>query len=65
MRGSGSLEFDIVPGDPEKSIMMFRISSTDVGIMMPELGKRMIHREGVDLVREWIAAMPAQEVPSK
>ena len=28
------------------------------GIMMPELGKRLIHEEGVELVREWIAAMP-------
>ena len=26
--------------------------------MMPELGKRLIHAEGAELVREWIAAMP-------
>ena len=26
--------------------------------MMPELGKRLVHEEGVALVREWIAAMP-------
>jgi uncharacterized repeat protein (TIGR03806 family) len=64
-RGTGGRDFDIVPGDPEKSIMMFRIESTDAGIMMPELGKRMIHREGADLVRQWIAAMPPQEVPLK
>ena len=25
--------------------------------MMPELGKRLVHTEGVALVREWIAAM--------
>ena len=64
-RGTGGRDFDIVPGDPEKSIMMFRIESIDAGIMMPELGKRLIHREGADLVRQWIAAMPPQEVPSK
>jgi hypothetical protein len=25
--------------------------------MMPELGRRMVHQEGVELLREWIAAM--------
>ncbi|MFO0889977.1 MAG: SO2930 family diheme c-type cytochrome [Isosphaeraceae bacterium] len=61
-RGSGGLEFDIVPGHPEKSILAYRINSTDAGIMMPELGKRLVHEEGLALVREWIAAM---DDPSK
>ena len=60
-RGTGGREFDIVPGDPDDSIMMFRIPSLDPGIMMPELGKRMIHTEGVELVREWIAAMSTSQ----
>ena len=25
---------------------------------MPELGKRLVHDEGVALIREWIAVMP-------
>ena len=64
-RGSGGFDFDIVPGHPEESIFIFRLSSTDAGIMMPELGKRMVHKEGVDLLREWIAAMPEQERPTR
>jgi uncharacterized repeat protein (TIGR03806 family) len=56
--GSGGLAFDIVPGQPEKSILVYRIASTHPGIMMPELGKRLIHEEGLALVRNWIAAMP-------
>jgi uncharacterized repeat protein (TIGR03806 family) len=56
-RGSGGLLYDIVPGQPDASILMLRIESTDAEIMMPELGKRLIHEEGVALVREWIAAM--------
>ena len=56
--GSGGLAFDIVPGQPDKSILVFRIASTHPGIMMPELGKRLVHDEGVALIREWIAAMP-------
>jgi uncharacterized repeat protein (TIGR03806 family) len=57
-RGSGGRDFDIVPGSPDKSIMMFRMLSVDPGIMMPELGKRLIHEEGADLIRQWIAEMP-------
>jgi uncharacterized repeat protein (TIGR03806 family) len=57
-RGSGPHSFDIVPGEPDQSIIVYRIESTDAGIIMPELGRRMVHTEGVKLVREWIAAMP-------
>ena len=55
--GSGGHEYDIVPGQPDRSILTYRIASTHPGIMMPELGKRLVHEEGVALVRQWIAAM--------
>jgi uncharacterized repeat protein (TIGR03806 family) len=58
--GSGGLAFDIVPGQPDRSILAFRIASTHPGIMMPELGKRLVHEEGVALIREWIGAMPRE-----
>jgi uncharacterized repeat protein (TIGR03806 family) len=57
--GSGGLAFDIVPGQPDKSILVYRIGSTHPGVMMPELGKRLVHEEGLALIRQWIAAMPA------
>jgi len=31
--------------------------------MMPELGRALIHEEGVALIRDWIRAMPAQAPP--
>jgi uncharacterized repeat protein (TIGR03806 family) len=55
--GSGGLQYDIVPGKPEQSILAYRIGSTHPGVMMPELGKRLVHEEGVALIRAWIAAM--------
>ncbi len=55
--GSGGLQYDIVPGEPDRSIMVYRIASTHPGVMMPELGKRLVHEEGVALIRQWIAAM--------
>lgn len=54
-RGAGKdLPFDIVPGKPERSILVYRMDSKDPGVMMPELGRSLIHEEGVALIREWI-----------
>lgn len=55
--GSGGRPFDIVPGEPDKSITVFRMETTDPGAMMPELGRAVVHEEGVALVRQWIEAM--------
>lgn len=55
--GAGSHKFDIVPGNPEESIIVHRMNSTDVGVAMPELGRTTIHEEGVELIREWIKSM--------
>lgn len=56
-RGSGGLKYAIVPGKPEQSIIALRISSTDPGVMMPELGRKMKHEEGVQLISDWIKQM--------
>jgi uncharacterized repeat protein (TIGR03806 family) len=56
-RGSGGRQFDIVPGHPDASILLYRLDSTDPGVMMPELGRKTIPREGVDLVRAWIKSL--------
>ncbi len=53
-KGSGGLLYGIVPGEPDKSILQFRIESVHPGIMMPELGRSITHEEGVALVRQWI-----------
>lgn len=53
-RGAGNLDFDIVPGQPEKSILVFRMRTNDLGIAMPEIGREQVHKEGVALIEEWI-----------
>ena len=55
--GTGGHSFSIVPGDASQSIMIYRMSSTNPGAMMPELGRRMVHQEGVDLIANWINNM--------
>ena len=56
-RGTGNRPFDVVPGHPDTSIIAYRLQSTDPGEMMPELGRALEHREGVDLITRYIAAM--------
>jgi uncharacterized repeat protein (TIGR03806 family) len=56
-RGSGNLQVSIYPGQPDKSIMIYRMQSTDPGVMMPELGRSMNHSEGIALIRSWIKEM--------
>lgn len=56
-RGSGDRFFDIVPGKPDESILLYRIESTDPGVMMPELPRRLVDEEGVSLIRAWIESM--------
>lgn len=56
-KGSGGRNFSIVPGRPDESILVYRIESTDPGVMMPEMGRKLVHKEGVELVRQWILAM--------
>jgi uncharacterized repeat protein (TIGR03806 family) len=59
--GNGGLTFDIVPGDPDHSILYFRTATAKVGAMMPLLGRSLTHGRGAELVRAWIAAMPAND----
>jgi len=59
-RGTGNHNFDVVPGHPEDSILLFRLGSREPGVMMPEQGRSTVHREALALIREWIAAMPGQ-----
>jgi hypothetical protein len=56
-RGSGDRPYDIYPGRPQDSILVFRMQHSDPAIAMPELGRSAVHAEGVKVISEWIAAM--------
>ena len=57
-RGSGDRPYDIYPGRPERSILLYRMEHSDPAIAMPELGRSTVHDEGVELIRRWVAALP-------
>lgn len=58
---SGGNDYDIVPGDPEASILHFRINTEEAGKMMPVIARSLRHTEGVELVHAWIQAMPPND----
>lgn len=56
-RGAGHLKVDIEPGDPDASILVYRVESDEPGVMMPELGRSLSEPRAVALLREWVASM--------
>src|SRR6185503_11056004 len=56
-RGSGGFDVGIKPGDPDASILVFRMASTEPGLMMPELSRSLTHDEGLALIRAWIKSL--------
>ncbi len=55
--GTGGRPYDIVPGEPDQSITVFRMETTDPAAMMPELGRAITHEEGVTLIASWIESL--------
>ena len=62
--GSGGRDYDIVPGEPSKSILLYRLESNDPSIRMPSVARNMVPVEAAALIRDWIAAMPDEEEKS-
>lgn len=56
-RGAGDLAVGIEPGDPDASILIYRVESAEPGVMMPELGRSLSEPRAVALLREWVAKM--------
>jgi parallel beta-helix repeat protein len=59
--GSGGRRYDVTPGRPDESILLYRLESDDPSIAMPSVGRRLVPVEAVEMVRAWIAAMPADQ----
>lgn len=55
--GSGGRMVDILPGNAEGSILWYRMQTTKPGERMPELGRNLVHKEGLALITEWINQM--------
>lgn len=56
--GTGGRRYDIIPGKPDESILMYRLETESPGARMPNLARNLIHEESNQLIRAWISAMP-------
>ncbi len=61
----GDLRYDLVPGRPDESILIYRLESTAPKVSMPALGRDVVHEEGVRLLRQWIASLPGSCGPAR
>ncbi|NUY82006.1 hypothetical protein HUK80_13965 [Flavobacterium sp. MAH-1] len=52
-----NLPYVINAGDAANSEIIHRISSTDGSVMMPFIGRSIVHEEGVQLMTDWINSM--------
>lgn len=52
----------IRPGDPYRSLLLYRISKTGRG-HMPHIGSRDVDPRGMKLIEEWISQMPPTAAP--
>lgn len=54
--GQGLQEI-IVPGNADRSVLYFRMNTNDQAVMMPLMGRSVIHEEGRDLLLEYINSL--------
>ena len=60
---ASNLQSVIVPGHPERSAVYLRLSSRDFTFMMPQVGRSVVHDEGVGLIAEWIRSLQPSDHP--
>ena len=61
-KGSGDFQYDIVPGKPEASIFIYRVGSNDPAIRMPEIGRSVVHKEGIALLTQYIQELRTENL---
>ncbi|TBV28357.1 hypothetical protein DMZ43_04775 [Meridianimaribacter sp. CL38] len=52
-----ALTYIVSPGNIQRSVIPTRLNTTEESLRMPLLGRTLIHKEGVDLIEEWINSL--------
>lgn len=55
--GAKGLDYDIIPGNAEHSILLYRQTLSEPKDRMPPIGRSLEHQEGVELIRQWIDSL--------
>lgn len=56
--GQTGYPYDVIPGNPDDSYLLFRMTTIDNRHKMPELARNTEHQEGTALIRSWINHLP-------
>ncbi|GAB7220015.1 parallel beta-helix domain-containing protein [Vibrio comitans] len=56
----GPTPYVVVPGDAESSVLHYRMALEN-GNRMPELGRHVVHKEGLQLIEDWINSLPVND----
>jgi len=51
----------VAPGDPFRSVLYYRMAKLGHG-RMPQFGSQVVDPQGIKLIHDWIASLPAAEV---
>ena len=51
--------FIITAGNSSNSLVINKMNSIEAAVMMPPLGRSIVHTEGIQLITDWINSMPA------
>lgn len=58
VRNCGDADVDILPGDPDNSILLCRMNSVTPSEMMAPVGRTLIDEDASELIRQWILNLP-------
>jgi uncharacterized repeat protein (TIGR03806 family) len=48
----------VAPNNKNRSMLYYRLNTTDESFRMPLLGRSVIHQEGIELMEQWINSLP-------
>lgn len=51
----------VFPGRPQRSVLDYRINSTDESVRMPLLGRTLVHEEAAQMITDWITSLNSCE----
>jgi uncharacterized repeat protein (TIGR03806 family) len=51
----------VVPGDPERSLLLQRLAATDPAVRMPSIGTALVDQPARDIIAQWIRDLPRKE----
>ena len=55
--GEKGLSYDIIPGDAEHSIVLYRQELNSAKDRMPPIGRTLVHVEATEVIRQWIDSL--------